>query len=246
MSTEETVVTDSNNVENEETNVVENDNVENTTEKPSRYEVVFFARYHTNPRPSSDDVTKYFSNYGTVDHVNCPEGRNYAFVFMASLNTTAEHRRTRSTISQIISDMTPENRFHITVASSNRVGYSRQNNYPQHPSNYRQPRQYNNNYDQRYPPRYDNRQSGRGYGRDNHDQNGYDQNRVQNRYDQNGYDQNRVQNRPDQNGDQNRSPRRPYTRNQGSTRPAPGSYQFREYTGDQRQYSVRRPATRGQ
>jgi len=94
------------------------------------YEVVFFARYNVNPRPSTEDVTKFFSNYGTVHHVNCPDGCNYAFIFMASLNTTAEHRRTRTTISQIINEMTPENRFHITVASSNRGGFVPHNNYP--------------------------------------------------------------------------------------------------------------------
>jgi hypothetical protein len=38
---------------------------------------------------------------------------------MTSLNTTSEYRRTRITIENIINDMTPENRFHITVASSN-------------------------------------------------------------------------------------------------------------------------------
>ncbi|MEM3062483.1 MAG: hypothetical protein QW303_02910 [Nitrososphaerota archaeon] len=91
------------------------------------YEVVFFVRYQTE-RPSAEDVAKYFSKYGEVHHVNCPEGRNFAFIFMTSLNTTAERRRTRTTISQIIEDMTPENRFYITVASLRRprmVGHFR-------------------------------------------------------------------------------------------------------------------------
>ncbi|XWV24807.1 putative low complexity protein [Tupanvirus deep ocean] len=94
------------------------------------YEVVFFVRYNNSDRPSSEEITNFFNNYGVVHHVNCPEGRNYAFIFMSSLSTTAEHRRTRTTISQIIHDMTPENRFHITVASSNRgTQYNGQRRY---------------------------------------------------------------------------------------------------------------------
>lgn len=92
----------------------------NHEQDKSNYEVVFFARYNNYPRPSVEEITKYFNKYGKVDHVNCPEGRNYAFVFISELSTPVEHRRTRTTISQIINDMTPENRFHITVASSNR------------------------------------------------------------------------------------------------------------------------------
>ncbi|MEM0354029.1 MAG: hypothetical protein QXW79_00470 [Thermoplasmata archaeon] len=99
------------------------------------YEVVFFVRYQTE-RPLAEDIVKYFSKYGEVHHIKCPEGRNYAFVFMTSLNTTAERRRTRTTISQIIEDMTPENRFYITVASlryprmnGNLRGYRRRYQY---------------------------------------------------------------------------------------------------------------------
>ena len=134
---EENVVTDSN-VVKEQVSVVNDDAVEAPKEKMN-FEVVFFARYNTNPRPNSEDIVNLFNKYGTVHHVNCPEGRNYAFIFMSSLNTTAEQRRTRTTISQIIRDMTPENRFHITVASSNRAGdaprrnnsgYSNQSNRP--------------------------------------------------------------------------------------------------------------------
>jgi hypothetical protein len=107
---------------------------ENKNENPALqkeriiYEVVFFARYN-NGRPSVEEITNFFSNYGVVHHVNCPEGRNNAFIFMSSLSTTTEHRRTRTTISQIINDMTPENRFHITVASSNRPVQQRQIHY---------------------------------------------------------------------------------------------------------------------
>lgn len=101
-------------------------------EKPN-YEVVFFARYRHNPRPSAEEITSLFNNYGQVHHVNCPEGKNYAFIFMTSLSTTVEHRRTRTTIGQIIHDMTPETRFHITVASSFRGAQRRpQNPHPYH------------------------------------------------------------------------------------------------------------------
>lgn len=91
-----------------------------TQREKVNYEVVFFARYKHNPRPSNEDIIKFFNNYGVVHHVNCPDRRNYAFVFMNSLSTPVEHRRTRTTISQIIQDMNPENRFHISVANSNR------------------------------------------------------------------------------------------------------------------------------
>ena len=146
MSSQETPVTDSNVVETTEKTIVENDNVENDNvendnvvnkemdRKTPRYEVVFFVRYHSSARPSCEEITNYFNKYGTVDHVNSPENRNYAFVFMASLNTAVEHRRTRTSISQIINEMTPENRFHITVASSNRVGYSRPMQYAPPPA----------------------------------------------------------------------------------------------------------------
>lgn len=108
-------------------------------ERPN-YEVVFFIRYGVNPRPSSEELTTYFSNYGDVDHINCPQDKNFAFVFMARLNTATEYRRTRTTIGQIIRDMTPETRFHITVASSNRT-----------PSAPRQPRQDGSEHTIRYP-----------------------------------------------------------------------------------------------
>ena len=159
---DQNLVTDSN-ASKVEVNVVNDDIVQAPKEK-SNYEVVFFARYHTNPRPSNEAIVNFFSNYGVVDHVNSPEGRNYAFVFMTSLNTTADHRRTRSTISQIIRDMTPENRFHITVASSNRAGsipnrntynqYNNQNNNQNNNprfSNYGNNDKYNNNTQTRRP-----------------------------------------------------------------------------------------------
>lgn len=84
------------------------------------YEVVFFAKYNKNPRPTLEQMTNFFNGYGTVHHINYPTDRNYAFIFMTKLSTNAEHRRTRTTIGQIIHDMTPETQFRITVASSNR------------------------------------------------------------------------------------------------------------------------------
>lgn len=149
-------------------NIVNDDPSENTEQlsiqkERINYEVVFFVRYKNNPRPSLEEITNLFNNYGAVHHINCPEERNYAFVFMTSLNTTAEHRRTRSTIDRIIQDMkqNPETRFHITVASSNRgtqSQYPKQSQYQQRPfRKYTQrPRSYryyndgNNNYDNNY------------------------------------------------------------------------------------------------
>ena len=139
-------------------------------ERPD-YEVVFFARYGSNPRPPIEKITDFFNKYGVVHHVNCPEGRNYAFVFMSSLNTTAEHRRTRTTISQIIKDMTPETRFHLTVASSNRTPQffpTRRYNYyrgyqPRQYYNYGRSelQQYNNDQPHVRQPRYAVRQENR-------------------------------------------------------------------------------------
>lgn len=92
-----------------------------TTTPRINYEVVFFAKYFASfPRPSKEEMETFFNNYGVVHHINYPEGRNFAFIFMTSLNTTAEHRRTRTTISQIYNDMPSTARFHLTVASSNR------------------------------------------------------------------------------------------------------------------------------
>ncbi|AVL94919.1 hypothetical protein ma533 [Moumouvirus australiensis] len=131
------------------TNVIENQNSESVTpeqtesiksmERPN-YEVVFFARYNKDKRPPSEDITNFFNKYGVVHHVKCPEARNCAFIFMTSLNTTAEHRRTRTTISQIIHDMTPENQFHITVADGRRPRLYQNNN------NNNNTNQFNRNY----------------------------------------------------------------------------------------------------
>ena len=83
------------------------------------YAVVFYAKYYTveNPRPSEAQIQTYFTTYGQVDHTECPPDKNFAFVYMTSLNTTAEFSRTKNTITTIIRDMLPETRFHIGVAS---------------------------------------------------------------------------------------------------------------------------------
>ncbi len=148
---------------------------ENSSDKRERinYEVVFFARYN-NGRPSTDEITKFFNNYGVVHHVNCPEGRNNAFIFMSTLSTTVLHRRTRTTINQIRNDMTPENNFHITVASSNRP-VQRQSNQIQPQSNQNHgSNQYHQNHGS-YQPRWRNYNSNRGQtlGGESRDQNNY-------------------------------------------------------------------------
>lgn len=190
MSSPQTQTTDRN-VE-ERVNVVNDDDNTGQITPKVKYAVVFFAKYddprdngNTNQRPPVEEITNFFNNYGTVHHVNCPEGRNYAFVFMSSLNTPAEHRRTRTTISKIISDMTPQNRFRITVASSNHNQNRNQNQYNQN--------QYNQNqYSHRYQPV--NRQNH--YSSRNYDQNydGYDTNYSRNTSQpfqrNNGYNQN--------------------------------------------------------
>lgn len=176
MADTQAPVTDSNVVDEQEP-VTNDAPAEHHQPEKANYEVVFFVRYRVTPRPPSEDVTKFFNNYGVVHHVNCPENRNYAFVFMTSLNTPAEYRRTRTTISQIIQDMTPENRFYITVANSNRRNMPYQNNsyqnnygyqnYPR-PQFYPQPyRQNTRDYDDqtayqgpaRHPPQSNSPQS---------------------------------------------------------------------------------------
>jgi hypothetical protein len=103
--------------------------VQKKLEEKTRYEVVFFIRYYPSCRPSMEEIMDYFNYYGKVHHVTCPNGKDYAFVFMSSLYTNVEHRRTRTTISQIINEMPTERekRFHITVASSFRRNHRNQN-----------------------------------------------------------------------------------------------------------------------
>jgi len=211
---------------------VENNNVDDTqplqpqsdapqTEKPS-YEVVFFAKYYESyPRPSEEDITKFFNNYGTVHHIKCPEDRDFAFVFMSDLSTTEEHRRTRVTISQIIKDMTPETKFRVTVASSNRPRYDYNNNNGYNNNSYNnnsynnQPQNYNNYQPQRRNQHYNNYNQGynRGYNNQNYDQ-GYQGSRGYNQ----GYNQhyNRSSNQSYQQGS-----------NQGSSHASDQSYTSR-------------------
>ncbi len=122
------------------------------------YEVVFFARYNSElyPRPSEKDIVSFFNEYGVVHHVRCPENNNFAFVFMTSLNTPEEHKRTRSTIYKIIQDMTPETKFRVTVASSNRP------RYPQNQGN-------NNRFNGNQNDQYGNQQRRPFYKKQNYD-----------------------------------------------------------------------------
>uniref|UniRef100_A0A6C0C8P3 RRM domain-containing protein n=1 Tax=viral metagenome TaxID=1070528 RepID=A0A6C0C8P3_9ZZZZ len=97
-----------------------------------KYEAVFFAKYGFNdmqPRPALDDITKLFSNYGVIDHITYPENKQFAIIFMTSLVTKAVHQKTNAVIGDIINDMTMENRFHVSIANSNR------NKKPQYSSN---------------------------------------------------------------------------------------------------------------
>lgn len=116
--TQDTVYEDPENQDLSNT-VTENQDQTSVSQRPS-YEVVFFVKYKNSPRPSEEDICNYFNTYGSVHHVVCPTDRNFAFVFMTQLATDIEHRRTRTIISQIITEMDPNNRFHITVASSRR------------------------------------------------------------------------------------------------------------------------------
>lgn len=127
------------NVDSTDAVLVHNQTTETTTtetpipteSKPKPvYEVVFFVRYPHGLRPTADKIISTFSNYGTVDHIKDPENRDFVYVFMSSLSTTAEHRRTRTTISEIIKNMPTEkeNKFYITVASSNRNQKGSNNN----------------------------------------------------------------------------------------------------------------------
>ena len=147
--------------------IVNDDPVDNVSKDRARYEVVFFARYHVNPRPTMEQITDFFSKYGDVDHVNCPHDKNFAFIFMSKLFTDMEYHRTRTTISNIIKDMTPETRFHIGVASSNRYN---KNSQPRYNNKYNSQlisdNKYNNQNGQTSQPRYDNKynnQNGQNY-----------------------------------------------------------------------------------
>ena len=96
-----------------------------TTERPPRphYAVVLFVKYGLDgsiPRPSLDDVNDFFGNFGEIDHLTYPENKDFVFVFMKSLNTTAAYQKTRTVIADIIHTMTPETRFYVSVANSRR------------------------------------------------------------------------------------------------------------------------------
>ena len=99
----------------------ENKNTENKKViREKKYEVVFFTRFEKE-RPSEQELIDLFSKYGQVHHTIRPERKtNIAFVFMTSLSTTDETLRIKSTISQIIADMTDECKFRVSVARSNR------------------------------------------------------------------------------------------------------------------------------
>jgi len=113
-----------------ETRTVNEEENENNNER-IKYEVVLYAAYNNEsyPRPSEEDIEKFFNKYGKVDHIVCPEDKNCAFIFMESLNTDAEFKRTRTVINEIIKNMTTEENFYITVARSKRSNYHRRGEY---------------------------------------------------------------------------------------------------------------------
>jgi hypothetical protein len=116
-------------------------------------EIIFFVRYdylvrkaagyagelcstkHYNPRPSSGEIFDLFNCYGQVHHVDYPDYKNYAFVFISNI----DYRQTLSIISQIKRNMTPNNRFHINFAGSTAKGKSINSMYHNR-NQYRQPR----------------------------------------------------------------------------------------------------------
>ena len=86
------------------------------------YEVVFFARYNNRDSrytPTREEILTFFKKYGDVDHLDYNNEKFIAYVYMAKLSTTQTFLRTRSTIANIIAEMTPETKFYVSVARSN-------------------------------------------------------------------------------------------------------------------------------
>jgi len=153
------IVSSPNNEQSNDNYPITNNDITDIAKEKNNYEVVFFVKYNYNPRPSLENMTNFFNNYGVVNHIDCPEGRNYAFVFMTSLSTTVEHRRTRTTINQIIKDMNPETKFHISVASSRKTNYHGYQQYPDQNNGYylNQNNRYYPSQNNRYYPNQNNR-----------------------------------------------------------------------------------------
>ena len=108
-----------NTTENAMRNDLLQDEFDPNNKKP-QYEVVLYVRYNLNDkgRPDEKSILDKFNKYGVVDYVKCPEDTDYAFIFMKKLNTTVKHRRTRTVIDKIKSDMTVNDCFYIDVARS--------------------------------------------------------------------------------------------------------------------------------
>lgn len=79
------------------------------------YEVVFFAHYSN--RPTVEEITAYFNQYGVVHHVDCPQTKQCAFIFMSTLSSNEQRNRTKNTLIQIRQQMDPTNPFNVSVAS---------------------------------------------------------------------------------------------------------------------------------
>jgi hypothetical protein len=100
------------------------------------YEVVLFSRWYNRDRPSENEITDLFTNFGKVHHVSLPKTRtNVAFVFMESVNTDVTRARVRSVINMIRQygkDKLAENdQFFVDVARPRRRSYGQYNQYNQ-------------------------------------------------------------------------------------------------------------------
>jgi hypothetical protein len=67
-----------------------------------RYAVVLYASYRVT-RPSEAELIEHFSQYGEVDHVKMPVGRNICFIFMNSLYYV---ERPETTVDDAVTDGT--------------------------------------------------------------------------------------------------------------------------------------------
>lgn len=114
------------------TDVVENTNVSvqqsSQSIRKNPYEVVFFAKYNNRDSkyiPSIETITDFFAKYGTIDHLDYNQEKHIAYIYMTRLSTTQTFLRTRSTLTQMIAEMTPATKFYVSVARANRPNRSR-------------------------------------------------------------------------------------------------------------------------
>lgn len=175
---------------------------ENQPEK--KYAVVFFVKYRYQ-RPPEEEMSGYFGQYGDIDHIDYPENKNFAFIFMSSLSIQAEFKRTRATIRQILEDMDQAQPFFITVARNNTRQQNNQGynySYPRYGgrnNNMGNSRNYDRGYDRGYDRNYDrgydmnyNRYNNRSYRNQNYGQNYNQRTHEGDRYVRNNFHQMRA------------------------------------------------------